>query len=73
MKNVLVATIIALMTVTAYAQGMGRGGKHRQGQEKSQSHKKKAGDANAKSPLEQLPDRPYDPWGVVRAPASVPK
>jgi hypothetical protein len=76
MKGVLAAAIIALMTVTAYAQGMGgmggRGGKHRHGQERSVS-KKKANDINAKSPLERLPDKPYDPWRVVRDPVPAPK
>jgi hypothetical protein len=74
MKGVLAGAIIALMTVTAYAQGMGgmgRGGKHRHGQERSVA-KKKAND-NAKSPLEQLPDKPYDPWRVVRDPVPAPK
>jgi hypothetical protein len=68
MKGVLAGAIIALMTVTAYAQGMGRGGKHRHGQERSIA-KKKGNDANAKSPLEALPDKPYDPWRSIREPA----
>jgi hypothetical protein len=78
MKGVLAATIIALMTAGAYAQGMGMGGgpgggKHRHGQERKAGQKKKADDANAKSPLEALPDKPYDPWRTVREPAPAPK
>jgi hypothetical protein len=75
MRIFLVGLIAALLTVTAYAQGIGGmskgGGRHRESNEQkaddAQKKKKAAESEKAyKSAIESLPDQKYDPWKNMR-------
>ena len=63
----IVATVLALLVVPAYAQ---MGGKRHQGDEKKpdQSATKKVDEKAYKAALERIPDskEKYDPWGVTK-------
>lgn len=66
MRAFLVVMIIALLTASAYAEGMS-GGKRRHGPEQRTEQKKNKVDEKAyQSTLDKLPDKPYDPWQNVR-------
>jgi len=60
---------IALMTVSAHAQGMGRGHKHQQDTQKTEDKAKTKADEQAyKEALKRIPvpnEKP-DPWKSVR-------
>ena len=70
MKSILVAAIIAGMTVPACAQGMGGGmpgGRGHHGlKQKSEQPKRKIDEKAYKSALDKLPDKKFDPWQGVR-------
>lgn len=77
MRTFLVAVIVALLTATAYSQGMGGGsgggkggGRHRGGEQKvdDAQKKKKAAEADKayKSAIDSLPDQKFDPWRNMR-------
>jgi hypothetical protein len=66
----LLASAIALTTVTAHAQGMsGFGGGHKQHQQKTDKtdpQKQKADEKAYNAALKSLPDKPHDPWQGAR-------
>jgi hypothetical protein len=67
MRILLASALIALLTVSAYAQdagGKGRRGRHAQTTEQP---KKKVDDGAYRAALKRIPDaKPADPWGSVR-------
>ena len=69
MRIVLILLITAAFVLPAQAQRMKgkRGGDPNQAQS-ADAKKKKAGQEEkaAKSALERLPDKPYDPWKTMR-------
>ena len=65
----LLASAIALTTVSAHAQGvggLGGGHKHQQKADKTDPQKPKADDKAYNAALKSLPDKPYDPWQGAR-------
>ena len=71
MRSFIAAVIVALLTVSSYAQGMGGqgmpGGKGHHGRpQNTEQPKKKADDKAYKSALDRLPDKKFDPWQNVR-------
>lgn len=72
MRAFLIATIIALLTIPAAAQGMGTGmgggGKKRHSDQAEQKGpvKPKVDDKGYRSALDRLPDKKYDPWANQR-------
>ena len=69
MRILITAMEIALMTVSAHAQGMARGHKHQQGTQKTEDKAKTKADEQAyKEALKRIPvpnEKP-DPWKSVR-------
>ena len=69
MRIFITAMVIALMTVSAHAQGMGGGHKHQQGTQKTEDKAKTKADEQAyKEALKRIPvpnEKP-DPWKSVR-------
>jgi len=69
MRIVIGALAIALMTVSAQAQDMGRGKKHQQGTQKTEDKTKTKADEQAyKDALKRIPvpnEKP-DPWKTMR-------
>ena len=69
MRILISALAVALMTVSAGAQEMGRGKKHQQDTEKAESKTKTKADEQAyKEALKRIPDstKKVDPWQNVR-------
>lgn len=70
MRALLIAALIALLTVSAYAQKMSKGGGRRGSDPQSEEKKKKskAADEAYKSALEKIPksDVKPDPWRNTR-------
>jgi hypothetical protein len=62
----LAAMAIALLTVSAYSQGLGSGKKSHATEQKTDDQKKKPDDKGYKAAISKIPDRPYDPWRGVR-------
>jgi len=62
----LLASAVALTTVSAHAQGVGGGHKHQQKTDKTDPQKPKADDKAYNAALKSLPDKPYDPWQGAR-------
>jgi hypothetical protein len=67
MRTYLAAMMIALLTASAYAQGMS-GKRHHGGEQKAERSRIKGDEKSAKSPLDKLPDQKFDPWQTLRAP-----
>jgi hypothetical protein len=68
MRILIAAMAMALMTVSAHAQGAGGGRKHRDTQKAEDSAKTKADDQAYKDALKRIPvpsEKP-DPWKSVR-------
>jgi hypothetical protein len=69
-RIILVASIIALLAIPAHAQRGHGGGKAQSaaGQQQSAETKRKAAeeDKAAKTAIERLPDKKYDPWRTMR-------
>lgn len=69
MKAFIAATAaIALLTSSAFAQGMGLGRNHARGQKAAQTHKPKVDEKAYKDALGRIPEskEPVDPWRGVR-------
>ena len=68
MRVILVALMVALLAIPAQARGGKKGGGD-QNQPQSVDAKKKKANAEekaAKSALDRLPDKPFDPWHTMR-------
>jgi hypothetical protein len=68
MRLALLAAIVALVALPAYAQGFSKGHR-RAGPTQDTAEQKKKGEAidkNYKSAIQQIPEQKYDPWGHVR-------
>lgn len=65
MRALVVAAIVALLTVPAYSQGM-MGGKRQGHDQKAEGPKKKPDDKEYGSALTRIPERKYDPWKAMR-------
>jgi hypothetical protein len=63
---VAAAVTIALLTMPAYSQGMGK--KHHAPKQKTEEKKNKVDEKAYKSALDRIPDpkQQYDPWQNVR-------
>jgi hypothetical protein len=69
MRIILVALMVALMAVPAHAQrGRGKQGSGAANSQSPDTKKKKATEEEkaAKSALDRLPDKPYDPWHSIK-------
>jgi hypothetical protein len=67
MRILLACALIALLSVSAYAQGAS-GGKKRGRHAQTTEQPKKVDDRAYKSALKGIPDaKPADPWGSVRS------
>lgn len=64
MRLFLVSLMIALLTVPAAAQKMGRGKQHQPTDQRSAEQKKKSieGEKAYKATLDKIPVQKYDPW-----------
>jgi hypothetical protein len=66
MVRIIMAGLIVLVTMPAYAQGMSGGKSHHQQEQKTEDQKKKPDDKGYNSSLAKMPDRKYDPWQNIR-------
>ena len=69
MRVILVALMMALMAIPAHAQrGRGPQGSGAANSQSPDAKKKKATEEEkaAKTALDRLPDKPYDPWRTMR-------
>jgi len=71
MRILLVATMIAALTLPAYSQmGSGKGGRSAGAQKSTEDpEKKKRDDKEFNEAIKRipLPEKKYDPWGSVRS------
>jgi hypothetical protein len=72
--------VLAVAILTVPASGQGFGGKHRRGDQKTDTSKTKVDEKAYESSLKSLPDQSFDPWHNMRdtpqakvPPASKPK
>ena len=69
MPVLIAALVLALLTVTAYAQGMGRGPQQKKPAQKTEDlAKKKALEQDYKNALKNIPEvkEKTDPWKTMR-------
>lgn len=66
MRTLIVVLAILSFTLPAFSQSMGRGGKHKGAEQKTQQPANKANDKDYKSALDRIPTQKYDPWGTMR-------
>ena len=66
MLRIITALLIVLVTIPAFAQGMGGGKTHHAHEQKVEDPKKKPDDKGYNSSLAKMPDKKYDPWQNVR-------
>ena len=64
MRAIIAVLTIAILTVPASGQGFG--GKHRRGEQKTDSTKTKVDEKAYDSALKSLPDQSFDPWHNMR-------
>jgi hypothetical protein len=67
MRIIVVTLMVALLAIPAQAQRM-RGKHQNAAQQQSAEQKRKAAeqDRAARAAIEQLPDKPFDPWRSMR-------
>jgi hypothetical protein len=67
MRIVLIALMVALLAIPAQARGGKKGGAQNHPQSADAKKKKASAEEKAaKSALDRLPDKPFDPWHTMR-------
>jgi hypothetical protein len=69
MKVIIASVVIALLTVSAFAQDAAGGKRHGRHAQTTDQPKKKVDDGAYKSALKRIPDqqKPADPWESLRS------